>query len=142
MKKFKIIQTWLYHERIIYLCQIGDKYQLFYRSSGLAGHDSKGMILPHLLLKDTQHVSPDGLGFFMNFGWIVKYYRFNGSLVEYRSKHISEFPKSMHPYLKELENTDLDELKVQEQPDPKEINRFCQKYIKTEDDYVDWTLDV
>ena len=57
-----ILKVWLYHERYIFLTEIGGSYQFFYKSSGLAGHGSRGKVLPHLLLKTSESTSPDGLG--------------------------------------------------------------------------------
>ena len=134
--EMEVIKTWEYHQRIIFLTKIGEKYQLFYRSSGLAGYGSKGMVLPHLLLKANKDSSPDGLGQWMSFGWIVKYYVYGGRYAEYRYKNRSEFPKEMHPYLDELEAMDTTGAEVE--PDPRVINNYCIDYIKGIEDYVDW----
>ena len=132
----QILKMWLYHERIVFLTKLGDKYQLFYKSSGLAGYDSKGMVMPICRLKDTVETSPDGLGEWMSFGWLPKSYVYNGRFQAYRSKQRNEFPEHMHPYLDILENIDTSGAELQ--PDPREINAYCAQYIDTYKDYVDW----
>jgi len=135
----KIIKMWGYCERIIYLVGIGDKYQLFYRSSGLAGQDSKGMILPHLRLKVTSKydVSPDGLGFGNVSGWIPKAFICGGHIDTYRSKVMDSFPESMFVYMDELSRVVIPS-DIEEILDAKEINLFCSEYISSISDYVDW----
>ena len=135
----EILKQWLYHERIVYLTKINDKYQLFYKSSGLAGYDSKGMVMPICRLKDTVETSPDGLGGWNSFGWLPKSYIYKGRFVAYRSKHRSEFPSNMHPFLDTLEEVDTS--KAELQPDPREINAECAPYINSKEDYVDWGVD-
>ena len=138
MKTLKIIKVWEYHQRVMFLTEIEGKYQLFYRSSGLAGYGTKGEVFPHLLLKDNNSSSPDGLGDWMSFGWIVKYYKYDGRLQEYTRKNRNEFPSNMHIYLDYLEEQDPTLYDITVEGDPRVINKFCQQYIKTKDDYVDW----
>lgn len=132
----KIIKMWEYHQRIIYLTEIENKFQLFYRSSGLAGHGSRGMILPHMLLKANKDTSPDGLGPWMSFGWIPKYFVYKGRFQEYRSKRMDEFPSVMHPYMDFLQEVDVTGAEVE--IDPRVINNFCVDYITGQEDYLDW----
>ena len=134
----EIIKIWEYHHRIIFLTKIKGKYQLFYKSSGRAGHGSKDMVFPHLLLKANKEFSPDGLGEWMSVGWIVKYFKYDGRLLAYRHKRLNEFPTVMHSYMKELEDLDLTELDVTVESDSKIINDFCQQYIHSKENYVDW----
>lgn len=134
----EIIKMWEYHRRIIFLTKIGDKYQLFYKSSGRAGYGTKGEVFPHLLLKASEDVSPDGFGQWMNFGWIVKCYLYHGDFQEYRYKRRNEFPDAMHSYLDDLEEEDTSAAGVE--TDPRVINDFCANYIKGKEDYVDWDI--
>ena len=135
-----IIKVWLYHERIIFLTQIGEHYQLFYKSSGLAGHGSRGKVLPHLLLKTSEGETPDGIGGWMPAGWITKAFIQDGFIREYRSKERDAFPLQMHPYLDILENLDLDNYDIEMQDNPTEINRYASAYITSIYDYVDWDI--
>lgn len=132
----KVIKMFEYHQRIIYLTEIEGKFQLFYRSSGLAGHDSKGMILPHMLLKAERDVSPDGLGGWMSFGWIPKFYVYKGRFQEYHGKTLNYFPEVMYPYMDFLKEVDVSGAELE--PDPRVINNFCVDYIKSQEDYLDW----
>ena len=132
----KIIDTWLYHERVIFLTRIDNHYQLFYRSSGLAGHNSKGLVFPILRLKDND-TSPDGFGKYDAFGWLPKLFVYRGKFQKYRSKIRSEFPENMHAYLDELEKYDK---MPKEENDPSVINKVCNKYIKNKNDYKDWYI--
>ena len=136
LKDLKIIKMWEYHQRIIFLTEINNKFQLFYKSSGLAGHGSKGMVMPHMLLKANKDSSPDGLGEWMSFGWIPKYFIYNGRFQEYRAKARSEFPSVMHPFMDHLETVDTS--KAELEPDPRVINNFCIDYITEQGDYLDW----
>ena len=136
----EILKIWRYHQRVVFLTQIGDKYQLFYKSTGLAGHGSKGMVLPHLLLKDSSVSSPDGIGDDMLYGWIPKAYKENGKLVEYYQKVRGVFPKAMWPIMDLLEKLDEKMLDVEDCDEPKEINAYCREYIKTAEDYYDWIV--
>ena len=134
----KILHKWSYKHRIVYLTQLGDKFQLFYRSSGLAGYSTKGEVFPILRLKDNIEMSPDGFGRWNSFGWLPKLYVYNGHFQEYRYKRIEEFPENMHPYMKQLEETDDSDAILE--PDPRVINKVCNKYIINKMDYVDWNL--
>jgi len=134
----KILKMWSYHQRVVFLTEIDGKFQLFYKSSGLAGYDSVGMVFPILRLKDTAETSPDGLGNWMSFGWLPKYYIFDGRVQEYRYKMRREFPENMHPFLDELEAMEIPEIELQ--PDPRIINAVCNEYIDSIEDYVDWKI--
>ena len=146
MKDFKIIQTWLYHQRVIYLTQIGDKFQMFYRSSGLAGHNSEGNILPHYFLKETKEWEawlgdPQGG---MPFMWLPKiYFQKDAGYIAYYSKVESHFPKEMQKYMNEIRKYNQ-EVKPDDLPkmimedSPFVINDFCREYIKSIDDWMQW----
>jgi len=136
----KILHKWLYHERIIFLCEFEDGYHLFYKSSGLAGHGTQGQVFPILRLKDTVEYSPDGLGEWMSFGWLPKYFLYRGRFEEYRAKARSEFPKIMYPIMDELEAIDNSDAVLE--PDPRIINAVCNQYIKSKNDYKDWYYGV
>lgn len=136
--EMEIIKMWEYHQRIIFLTKIGEKYQLFYKSSGLAGYGTKGEVFPHLLLKASGEVSPDGFGEWMRFGWIVKYYLYHGYFREYRYKQRNEFPDVMQSFLDDLEEVDTSGAEIE--PDPRIINDFCADYIKGKEDYVEWGI--
>ena len=135
---FKIIQSWLYHERIIYLTQIGDKFQMFYRSSGRAGHNSKGNVLPCYTLKLTLRSMGDEFGS-MSYGWIPKVYK-EQYFKPYFSKDMERFPLEMQKYFKELQNFDFSDT-ILEEDSPVIINAFVANYIKSDDDWYDWKSD-
>ncbi len=131
----KLIETWLYHGRVIYLTEIEGKYQLFYRSSGKATRlNTRGEIFPHALLKDGEY-SPDGLGTWNAFGWIPKVYVYDGKFQGYQYKIENEFPENMKAYREILKTIDIGH--VEEEEDPRVINAFCKYFIKTKEDYVD-----
>ena len=132
----KILHKWLYHERIVFLCEFEDGYHLFYKSSGLAGYGTKGEVFPILRLKDTVETSPDGKGEWMCFGWLPKFFYYRGSFAEYRNKDRREFPAVMHPVFDYLEEVDVTDAILE--ADPRVINKVCNEYIKTKDDYKDW----
>ena len=138
MIELEIIKMWNYYERIIFLTKIGNKYHLFYKSSGLAGYGTKGEVFPCMRLKDNEICSPDGLGGTMLFGWIPKYYFYRGHFTEYFSKHRSEFPKNMYRFLDYLEEVDTKGVEVMN--DPRAINKYCEEFIKDKDDYYDWSI--
>ena len=125
----------MYHHRVIYLTQIGDKFQMFYRSSGLAGHDSTGNILPCYTLKTTYRSLGDEFGG-MCHGWITKVYK-KGHFVNYYSKDMEKFPLEMQKYFVEIGKYDFTET-ILEQDNPITINEFVADYIKSGNDWVDW----
>jgi hypothetical protein len=135
MDNFEIIRTWEYYERIVFLTKLSGKYQIFYRSSGLAGFGTKGEVFPILLLKDDYATSPDGFGKWNPIGWLPKLYFFEGMFQEYRYKKREEFPSNMHKYLDFLEGI---KTYPKSTNDPKIINEYCKKFIKSKEDYVDW----
>ena len=135
MDNFEIIHTWEYYERIVFLTKIFDKYQIFYRSSGLAGFGTKGEVFPILLLKDNYGTSPDGFGEYNAVGWLPKLYFYKGKFQEYRYKRRNEFPTVMHKYLDFLEGI---KTYPKSTSNPKIINEYCKKFIKSKEDYVDW----
>lgn len=141
---FKIIQTWLYHERIIYLTQIGTKFQMFYRSSGRAGHNSQGNILPCYLLKEVSSYSSwmgDEFGS-MPFMWIPKVYMKNDNFIPYRTKVENTFPEEMQKYfakIKEFNKTTETNVIFEDQPKP--INNFIRDYITDRNLWYDWGTD-
>ncbi len=135
----KVLNKWLYHDRIVFLCKFPDRtYHLFYKSSGLAGYGTKGEVFPILRLKDTIERSPDNLGSWMCFGWLPKFYYYEGKFEEYFKKERREFPTVMHPYLDELESTDVSDAVLEDSP--KNINNICNLYIKSKEDYKDWSI--
>lgn len=133
----KVLKTWLYWERIIYLVQIDNKYTLFYRSSGLAGYDSKGTILPCYLLK-TDKSSIGDPGGYMVHGWIPKVYLYNGEWESYHSKDIAAFPKEIQQLSNELQHVDVSA--ATECKNPKEINEAINEIIG-DGEFFDWARD-
>ena len=80
---------------------------MVYKSSGLAGHDSKGTVLPFLYIDD-------GEGFEI-LGWIVKAYMYGEQGRRYYSKELDTFPDETAKVLQQL--TDDLSSTVLEQPD-------------------------
>ena len=134
----EILKMWSYHFRVIYLTRVDGKYQIFYKSAGLNDSNSEGMVMPILRLKVEGYLgsSPDGLGEGNTFGWMPKAYMYNSMFIAYRAKQFCEFPTNMHAYMKLLADTDTSG--IEEQPDPREINKYIADYIKDKGDYVDW----
>ena len=105
--KYEIILSVPYVGREIYLLKIEDKFLMVYKSSGLAGHDSKGTVLPFLYVDD-------GKGF-EALGWIVKAYMYGGQGRRYYSKELYTFPDETAKVLQQL--TDDLASTVLEQPE-------------------------
>jgi len=91
-------------------------------------------------LKDTNESSPDNVGEWMGFGWLPKFYYFRGMLMPYRNKDRREFTSNMHPFMDELEAVNNDD--AVKEDDPREINKVCNQYIKTSEDYKDWGNEI
>ena len=136
---FKVIKNWLYYERIIYLTQIDDKFQMFYRSSGENDPNSVGSIIPCYLLKvvDGEWMG-DEFGD-MPYGWIPKVYKVNYGFRPYWNKEENTFPDEMKQYMNAIRDYDgKGTFLVELENEPKVINEFCRGYIESEDDWKEW----
>jgi len=129
----EIIKTWNYHQRIIFFVKIFGKYQLFYRSSGLAGHNSKGEILPTYLLKTFSQCIGDEFNE-MPYGWLPKIFKFN-HWRSYYTKDPKYFLDEMQKYFNILKEVNMEH---EEENDPVKINDFIKRYVKDDDDFLDW----
>jgi len=133
----EIIKIWKYHQRLVFLTKIEDKYQMFYKSAGLNDGNSKGSVFPILRLKEKEGHSPDGFGQWNSIGWLPKLYLHDDRFVEYRYKIRREFPESMYPYMDELESI-IENDDMETAIHPRTINSFVGDYIRTKEDYFDW----
>ena len=136
---FKVIKNWWYYERIIYLTQIDDKYQMFYRSSGENDPSSKNAILPCYLLKE---VDGEWMGDEFNdmpYGWIPKTYKAKNGFIPYWSKDENSFPEEMKQYMNAIREYDgKGTFLIEMEEEPKVINDFCRYYIKSDIDWKVW----
>lgn len=89
--------------------KIKDKFLPVYKSSGLAGHNSKGTVLPFTYIKTTPP-----RGFNDNcFGWISKEYLCDRRFREYYSKDLDSFDESIKEILTQL-TEDLSHIKLEQ----------------------------
>ena len=92
--KYEIILALPYYEREIYLLKVGERFLMVYKSSGLAGNDSKGTILPFLWISNGS--------MYGQIGWIVKAFVREGKAQRYYSKDLSTFPGNIPLFLSKL----------------------------------------
>lgn len=91
-----------YYGRLIFIAEIDNRPFIGYRSSGLAGHDSKGVVLPTYFLKDKDGPTYGDEFNNMVVGWLPKICMVNHTPVPYYSKTITSFPMLLQPILVEL----------------------------------------
>lgn len=91
-----------YFGRLIFIAELDGEPFIGYRSSGLAGHGSKGVVLPTWLLKteDKPYIADQWNG--MVVGWLPKLYILNDDAIPYFSKNLSTFPEPLRGHLVEL----------------------------------------
>lgn len=142
----EILYKKYYVERELYVLKINGKNTMVYKSSGLAGHNSRGKILPFYWLNEerVRRISAKPLGY------LFKEYKFNNELKSIYSKDYDSFPGNMPYVLRYLENMLS---KVHLEPDMvsrdkieddefqnivKDINKDLSIFFEKKEDILDW----
>lgn len=126
----EILGIWEYNQRLMIVTVIEKRYQIFYRSSGLAGYDSKGEVLPAGFVNERRTFS-------MVYGWIPKYYYKKSKFqdqdilkeVAYRTKRPEDFPEEIREYMLRLKAMDLEVLVEGVENEPVGLNEKMQVLI-------------
>jgi hypothetical protein len=137
-----------YWDRELYLLKFStvylkDKYLMVYKSSGLAGHNSEGNLVPFYFLKDTE---PENV-FDMCLGWIRKEMYFKQEIRPIYSKDPEDFPDLISKLLIQLREDFKDSnlpqpddefyKEIDESKYVKSINNQFKQYIKSSEDLLD-----
>lgn len=107
--KYEIVYQTEYIGRELYILKIKDKFLPVYKSSGLAGHNSKGIVLPFTYIKTTHSRSYSD----NTFGWISKEYLCDRRFREYYSKDLNSFDWFIRGILTQL-TEDLSHIKLEQ----------------------------
>ncbi len=133
-----------YFGRLIFIAEGYDGQPFIgYRSSGLAGHNSKGTVLPAYFLKDKDGSSIADEFNGMVVGWIPKVYWNEKRWSPYFTKNLDNFGEPLRGYLIELteqlgDEEGENELELEVQQYAKLINKEMREIVKLVDNKLGW----